>query len=493
MMRIIFTLFIYSCFFSPSAHAVPEGITKSGLAPLPWEAKTTQIKVVSLKDILSRAESELSIAKTYLKEIDVAEGKRLSARGAFDTQLRARYSLLGESYEQRVVDLQLSKQIDSTPFRVFGGWRNGDGEFRPYEGKELTGSQGEWRAGISLPLLRGLLIDPGRAEVKTSRLSFDATQASSRFDIFELKSEIAERYWESVGAFWQLESVYRLYQLAITRGEQVRTRVSAGGAAKIEMTEAERTIIQRKIQLIESERNYQKAMVNLSLYFKDLREVQVSPILLEQSLLSDRLKLQTENLDVETELTLSPEKILVKATDSRLDLKSLNHKIDSAEVDLKLARNKTLPHLDSTVEYAMDRGEPKDQEKEMRVSVLLTFPLENRQARGERFSQQARVDLLEQKRVFLKEKIQQQVNDVISAVRASALKLRATLEDVELSEKLAQAERTRFQNGMSSLLIVNLREQAANDSALKALSAKVEFEKLKVRLSLVKGEDPGAI
>ncbi|MBL7715943.1 MAG: TolC family protein [Bdellovibrionales bacterium] len=460
----------------PVAFANP--IQRSGPAPLPWES--TPGEALQLSEVLASVEKRMPLTLAAKAQLETAQGREVSARGVFDLRLQSQFGGLSESYNQRTWDAQLTQQFWGTPLEVYAGWRRGQGEFRPYEGKSLTGTEGEYRTGFKLPLLRDFLTDPGRTRKDVAEAGSRAAEGDFRFRTLDLKRIASERYWDWVGSSLQLNAVIRLYRLAEERMKQVERRVHAGSAAKIEEVEAERMITQRLSQLIEAERNYQRAALELSLYLRDENGNSVVP----GRPLSEVLPISTppqapKDLDV----------WIKDAQAQRGDLRSLSEQQEGLEREASLASVQRLPRLDVQFEYAADRGVPKAGETEVRGSVGLSFPIQNREARGNFLAQQARLDQLKQNRRFLQDQVAQEVQTTFSALLAAHQKAKAMAKDQELSERLANAERKRFQDGLSSLLIVNLREQAANDSVLKALEARIDYEKLRIRLSVVRGSD----
>ena len=60
-------------------------------------------------------------------------------------------------------------------------------------------------------------------------------------------------------------------------------------------------------------------------------------------------------------------------------------------------------------------------------------------------------------------------------------------EQLTAAHELEQSERSRFRLGDSTLLLVNLREQAATDAALQELDALADYHRAKVELRAATG------
>lgn len=454
----------------------------SGPASLPWKTKGRSIE---FQELMKSVEERLPLTMVAQKQVEIAEARQTAARGAFDFRLEAQAGRALESYDQRILDASVQKRIDSTPLLLYGGWRVGQGEFRSYEGKLLTGDDGEWRVGLKLPLLRDLIADPERTRNEVTTALFRSSEYDARVRMLDLKRTAGDRYWDWINSCRALLAHLRLLKLAVSRFQQIERRVKAGGTAQIELVEIERMIVQRKAQLIESERLYQRNTLELSLYWRDLNG---SPLLASCPLDIEAAKADatlTEIVDDE-----DAEIFLRNSLNTRPDLQSIEEQLVAARRETMLFKNQALPRLDLQLDYAKDTGFPKDSEREARGMLTFSFPLENREASGNRRAGFARLDQLEQSRIFMKDQATREVLNLESAMRAARMKAEALLKDQELSEKLAEAERKRFESGLSSLLIVNIREQTANDSVLKALEAVADFRKARIRYRVSKGLDP---
>lgn len=61
---------------------------------------------------------------------------------------------------------------------------------------------------------------------------------------------------------------------------------------------------------------------------------------------------------------------------------------------------------------------------------------------------------------------------------------------IELAERLAEAERQRLALGDSTILVVNLREEAAADAAASAIDASADYHKSRARYQVATGRVP---
>jgi outer membrane protein, heavy metal efflux system len=480
----LFSLCGFFFIASVSADILEVPISKTGLAIMPWEIETVRStsNELSFEKVIRTVEKNFPLTELSKMQVDESAGRSLSAGGAFDFRLSAQTAILEDSYTQRMYDVQISQQVAKTPLDFYAGWRRGLGQFRAYEGKSSTGSDGEMRLGFKLPLLRNFLSDSARAKYSIAEFGEKASREEFRFKVLEYKNKASEKYWDWIGAYYRTEMVLKLYDLANSRLAQVRRKVQMGSYAAINEVEMERTILDRKVQLIESEQRYQKFALELSLYNRDPSGKPDVKMIVPAGLKVNGI--------LPAEFEIGPaEEALENALTLRGDLLALNQNLSSSEVLVALSENQILPRLDANFEYAVDRGAPKEGETEVRGVLSFSMPLENRESRGNLIASRARLEQAQINNTFLRDQIRQEVLILHSSLLAAYQKARALQLDQELTEKLAAAERRRFTGGLSSLLIVNLREQSANDVAIKALESAVEFQKIKARYLSAQGKD----
>ena len=69
------------------------------------------------------------------------------------------------------------------------------------------------------------------------------------------------------------------------------------------------------------------------------------------------------------------------------------------------------------------------------------------------------------------------LRDAASAMEAARQRFAVARTELTLAETLAEQERARFGLGEGTLLVVNLREQAAAEAALREVDARAEFQR----------------
>jgi outer membrane protein TolC len=112
---------------------------------------------------------------------------------------------------------------------------------------------------------------------------------------------------------------------------------------------------------------------------------------------------------------------------------------------------------------------------DLRASLTFELPFQRRVAAGKLAAAQAKLRQIQQREIFARDQVAAEVADAASAVRAAHERALLTTEEVTLARQLEEAERERFRLGGSTLFLVNLREQAAVDAAVREVAAHNEY------------------
>ena len=126
-------------------------------------------KKLSLTQVLQSIDTHYPQVKIARLEVIKASGVFVNAKGQFDPSLEASTrSQPAGGYINNYGDTQLTIPTLYNGVKLFAGYRNGEGDWPIYYQNYLTNSGGEYRAGLSLPLLRDRLIDKERTGLLSS-------------------------------------------------------------------------------------------------------------------------------------------------------------------------------------------------------------------------------------------------------------------------------------------------------------------------------------
>lgn len=343
----------------------------------------------------------------------------------------------------------------------------------------LTGDSGEYFVGVKVPLLGGAGINEKAAALRQSRLGIPL--ANTEFDQSRLETlfKAALSYWDWVAAGQRLRVARDLLKLAEVRAGAVKARAEAGDLPLIDVTEASQEV-QRRIEGREkAERDLQKETYKLSLF---LWEADGRPAPLPT----------LANLPPATAPAgaLSEEQVQAgraEALQRRPELRALEVNRLITKVSLELARNQRLPALEVTVAPGLDTG-AFGAGATLKAGVSLALPLRQRTAEGRAQEAQLKLEKLELDQQLERQRILTEVDDAASAVRQTYQRYLAASQELELARKLEEGERQRFDLGDSTLFLVNQRERATAEAAVKVITLGAEYEQAQSLFRTITGQ-----
>ncbi len=442
--------------------------------------------VLSLDEVMASVEATHPLIAAAAADRASAGAESLAAEGAFDPGWRTRAQLVPTGpYPSTYLETAFDQPTALWGTRLFAGYRLGDGPFALYDSKQDTNRYGEVRAGLQVPILRDGAIDRRRAGLERAQLAVDgarAAAAQTRLDLLRLG---AQRYYDWVAAGLRAATTRRLLRNTVEREGQLRVRIAAGDLPEYELEENRRAVLQREAQLQAAERALEAAAIELGLFLRAKSgEPQIPGPERLPGALPAPVALPGELVGREGELALA----------RRPELRRLGAVSSQAEVEARLARNQRLPGLDLVVAAARDLGpgDPKRDKVEIEASVLLDIPIRLRAQDGRLRGAEAASSRAEAQLRFASDRALAEVRDARSALVVARERAEVLSREVSVAERLAAAELQRFLLGEGTLLLVNLREQAAVEAALRRIDALADHHRALVAWRVALGLSPGA-
>ena len=162
----------------------------------------------------------------------------------------------------------------------------------------------------------------------------------------DFQRSAARVYWNWVAAGKRLKVADNQVKLAADRDEQLKARVEVGPVANIERIDNQQNIALRNGVLVQAQRGFQQATVELSLF---LRDASGAPTLAG----ADRLP---EFPGIHPVDANTFDSSLRTAFENRPEPRRLGLQRQRALVELRLAENQTLPTLNAVVAASQDVG-----------------------------------------------------------------------------------------------------------------------------------------
>ncbi|MEM7181750.1 MAG: TolC family protein [Spirochaetota bacterium] len=440
-------------------------------------------KELTLKSILFSVENYYPEIIAAEKEIEIAEYEFLSSQGNFDLKLKSYAALKQGNYDNEKYNIQFDQPVTFMGMSFFAGYRKGIGDFPVYDGKYFTRPRGEIRAGVRMPLWRDRGIDRRRVLLRKARLGKSMGimfYEGSRLRVYQLS---AHSYWKWVASGQKYLVIKGLLEIAQKRMQQLQDKVDLGYLPGMEKIDNERVVFERETQLIAAQREFQKASIKLSLFYRNPKSEVVLPL---PSQVPERFP-QTKSISLE-----EFKKDIVVAWKKRPELRAISIMRGKKELDLQLARNNMKPRIDLEVAASKDvSGGPVLEDKnnpygiklppelkserfnrtDLEAKVIFSLPLQRRKEKGKLGATRGKLLQISQKEKLLRDKIRAEVQDALSGVENARAEVAVAKKAAEVAEKLEGMEREKFDLGASSLFKLNLREQKTAETKIKYIKS----------------------
>jgi cobalt-zinc-cadmium efflux system outer membrane protein len=410
-------------------------------------------------------------------EVEAVRGELTSSLGPFDLRLKGETSNYQGFYDYRTYGLRLEQPLAPLGLEVFAGFRNGQGNIPVYSQNGLTLDQGEWSAGLQLPLLQNLLIDSRRFGLLKAENTL--RQRELQFDQGSLEQvrQGLVRFIDWAVASARLEVNRDLEQRAVERGTWLEARVQHGDLPRFELEDNRRSILQRETQVKLAEFQHEQAKRELIVF----------------------LAAAEDKIDSKPDLPAAPpeeprtlESLVEIALKDRKDLAAVGVAIDTFEQEIRLEQNRRLPKLDLKLQMDQDRGEGPSSLKGSNWSagLGLEFPLWQRSARGRVQTAESQKERTELQRDLLRQRIEIDLKNAKRGLEVATERYGISKSEFDLALHLEDGERKRFKNGESSILTVNLREQATAEARLRMIETLAESHRNHLALKTLIGTLP---
>ena len=435
-----------------------------------------QVAPLMLDEVLrSSARSAPQIVEA-LARVRQVEGRALSADGAFDTvfDVDGRSRVTG-FWDGSVIDARATRPLANNGGYVYGSYRASRGTFPIYEDVAFTNRLGEAKVGALFALLRDRVIDERRTRRAIAGTDIDVARFEAEMVAIGVQRRAVDTYQNWVAAGLRLRAFRDLVQIAEERRSAIARQVTLGARPAILLTENDQNLVRRRGLAARAEQDFAGAANALSLY---LRDEDGAP-----------LTVAANRLPGDVVALASLARIAPAATAARRpDYQAVLTRIDQATARLMLAKNDLSPRLDLRGEVGKDFGATSfggssRTALETIVGFKFSVPLQNRAAKGRVAEARADIDALGQRSRFLRDQIAVEVESIVIA--ADGAEQLATIAEQErrLADRLADAERRRFELGSGDFFLVNQREETANDARVRLIDAQARIASTRAELA----------
>ena len=325
-----------------------------------------------------------------------------------------------------------------------------------------------------MPLWRNGPTDRRRATQRRAELGRDVAGWSTEQQRIDAVRAGSQRYWEWVAAGRRLAIATELREIAASRDAALAERVRRGDLPAYEREENRRAVVQREGAVVAASRALAQASIELSMFF---RADSGEPLLVAAA------RLPSELPDTEAVSPRGVEADVAKAVAARPELQRLGVQRAQIEVEREFAQNQLAPGIDLSVIASKDLGDataglsPKLGTPTLEAGLTFELPIPNRANRGRVNAAVASASKLDEQTRLVRDRIVADVRDSRSAIDAARERVVLARREIDVTTSLEASERARFDLGESTLLIVNLREQATAEARLRAVDALTDFHR----------------
>ena len=411
------------------------------------------------------------VVKQTLIDIKQSNASLTMARGAFDPVLQhysTQKTLDGKNY--------LDYHAPSISIPTWYGVELSAG-IENIQGSRLDPSQTLGQTsylGIQIPLAKNLVMDKRRAALQQAKIMQKMALQDQRNELNNLLLDAMESYIAWVRSYQVLQIVQANYQNASKRLELVRKSVEFGDRPAVDTLEALTQKQTFENMLTAKSLEFANARLSLSAY---LWKADNSPV----DLADDVIPAANEEIRLLANADLNLQSLIEKAMQNHPEINNYRNKLEVLGIEKKLKFQSLLPKIDLSYNH-LSKGGPSLYgasllENNYKYGIKFELPIRLSEGRG---AYQAAKLKLESEQLNLNQKqvqVEIKVRNYFNQFEAFQKQIR-TQESAFLNyQSLVKAEELRFENGESSLFLINSREMKSLEAAEKLADLKAYLQK----------------
>jgi hypothetical protein len=340
---------------------------------------------------------------------------------------------------------------------------------------DYTSNSGLLALGVSVPLLKGLVIDERRMAKKRAEVMLEAGNLEQQLAINELLGQSVQLYSDWYFAVRKNNIIDSLVSTSERRFFAVRSRYLGGDRSAIDTLEAYVQNQNRLLQFQESKLEVIKSRIALVAFLESRDENRVA-ILNETISPSSNFKNELApfrqgtylfaQLDAHPELALYTNKGESLRIEEKWKVEKLKPKLNVEYHFLNKDFSEGLPSYFSTNNY--------------KWGAEFSMPLFLREARGDLKVQRIKIEENNLNIEWKRNQLEQKTLALEVAYTNTLSQQELADSNAKLYERLLQAENTKLFNGESSLFLVNQRENSYFENAIKALELDRKVQQVRI-------------
>ena len=432
--------------------------------------------VMTLSEYLGYVKNYHPIVKQANLIINESEAKLLKARGAFDPKIEIDFNKKQFKEKEYYNKLNAAFKIPTYYGVEFkANFENNDGYYLNPE--NTVPDDGLYSAGVSVSLLKGLLMNTRMASLKQAKFFLNQAKEDQQILVNEILYNASLSYFNWLKTYHQNRVYKEFLTNAEIRFKATKRAFLVGEKPAIDTTEASITLKNRKLNLEKSRIKLVKSSLELSnfLWLNDN-----TPVELQESIIPDVHTVN--NVDVTFNIALFNNANF--DINKHPKIKSLEYKIKSLVIDRRLKMNNLLPKLDVQYNFLTENGDQINSlnTRNYKAGINFKVPLFLRKERGDYKLSNIKLKDKKFENEVAKVTIKNKVNAIQQELDSYVLQNSLTSDIVRDYGTMLKAEDRKFFLGESSLFLVNYREVKLIEAKLKAIDLENAFFKTKANL-----------
>lgn len=456
-----------------------------GTAPVLWaQSDTLPLRILSEQDFLNILRAYHPVVRQADYSVERAEAGVTVTRGGFDPMLNSSYSRkrfggdLYYSYYNPELVIPTWYGIE-----VYAGLENVAGTRVNDESSLGRNSY----LGISVPLLKDLVMDRRRAALQQAR-------AFQKQSVAERNVVVNDLLFDAIGVYWNWVKEYQVYRIltdAVIVNESrirfVKIEFQQGNRPAIDTVEALTQLQQFQLMQNEAWLRFRNTGLQLSAFlWQDNEEPYVLPeFVVPDSLWSTRImQLQVPIL----------EDMLLQARTAHPKLQTYTYKLDWLAIEQKLKFQSMLPKFDVKANLlnkgynVFNKVDGAFLENNYRFGFDFSLPLRIAEGRGGYRQAKIKVAETNLEAKFQLQQIENKVKSYYNEVFALQQQIRIGENSLKNYQRLLSGEQVRFQIGESTLFLLNNRESKTLEALQKLVELQTKYYKSRAGLLWAAGQ-----
>ena len=433
---------------------------------------TVKVGSISIKSVFEYVYAFHPVIKQAKLLPQQARFEIREARGFFDPKFAADFA--EKKYDGKFYynNLNAALKVPAWIGEFKGGLERNRGVF--VNGENSTPDAGLIYAGYSLPLGAGLFIDERRNALRQAQQLTKIADAEQVKIINKTLLNVSNDYWEWYFSWRQLDFISNADSLAKQRFRFVKEVASLGNSSMLDTVEAFGNMLQRDIQLEQSKLELKNARLRLSVHLWD----------------SIARPLELSNAAIPFYINPLEYSFSIGLLDSLRNFALINHpellKIEGKLTQLtfeKRFRNEMLkPTVNLDYNFLTQGNTPNVAQNiflsnNYKFGLSVGMPLFLRKERGKLQVVKTKISLQELEMIETRRSVGVEVNTRYNELKNLEVQLKRQNEVVIALQTLLSGEIIKFQNGESSLFVVNMRETNLINAGIKLAEFESKFAK----------------